>query len=342
MGLMNKQELEQLINKYLAGDCTNKEESYLIEFFETYKEGEEKWDTDVLGDIEIFKTNLYNRIKDSLKTREFQITNVKPSLFRRSFKIAATVIVILGIGLALYLIQDQVIKSNSVAPPITEWDLKNTDSGEKLTFRLPDGTVVKLNSSSKLNFPTKFREDKREVELEGEAFFDVAKDSQRPFVIRTNSITTSVLGTSFNINAYPESNLIAIAVVTGKVKVEKSVNKENNQAGNVIYLYPSRKATYVKGENQLIESDFISEQEIGWKQGIIYFKNASESDVMERLERWYGVDIQINNDSLREWDLTASFDNQMLDAVLLSLSHTANFNYSINNKKIIINYIKSE
>jgi transmembrane sensor len=289
---MDRQELEQLMKKHLAGDCTNKEESYLIEFFETYKAGEEKWDTDGLGEIEIFKTSLYNRIKDNIKAKELNLANVKPSLPRRTFKIAATVIVVLGLGLTIYLVQDQVKQTNSVVLPLTDWGLKNTDSGEKLTFRLPDGTVVKLNSSSKLSFPTKFRKDRREVELEGEAFFEVAKDSQRPFIIRTNNIRTSVLGTSFNIKAYPESNLIAIAVVTGKVKVEKVGIQVRDQAENVIYLYPSRKATYVKGENQLIESDFVTEQEIGWKQGIIYFKDASESDVFERLERWYGVDCK--------------------------------------------------
>jgi transmembrane sensor len=339
---MNKQELEQLIERYLAGECTSEEKNYLMEFFDSYRASEEIWDTEGLGDMAKFKHILYREIKSKSMSGEQKLRFVDRSLFKRTIKFAATIVIVLGLGLVVYNLQDQATPADLAGPLLVDWNTKNTASGEKLTFRLSDGTVVKLNSDSKLTFPGTFLDSVRVVELEGEAFFDVTKDPIRPFLIRTKDITTSVLGTSFNINAYPESNHIAVSVVTGKVKVEKVSYKNVDDPVNVLYLYPTRKATYVKEDHKLIESDFVIEQEIGWKQGIIYFKDASESDVVERLERWYGVDIQVKNSSLREWGLTASFDNQMLDAVLLSLSHTAHFNYSINNKKIIIHYIKTE
>ena len=334
---MNEKELKLLIEKYLKGDVTEQERKLLLDFFDSYKGDEQAWNKDGLGSKEAFSQRMYNDIRSKIGDVSRNLNPGKTSVFKQVLKIAAVVIVVLGLGLAIHIAQNANVETKTIA-----WNAKSTDSGEKLTFRLSDGTVVKLNSDSKLTFPASFSDSARVVELEGEAFFDVIKDPSRPFIIRTSGIVTSVLGTSFNINAYPELNFIAVAVVTGKVKVEKVSHENAEDPVNEIYLYPARKATYIKEEHKLIESDFVSEQEIGWKQGIIYFKNASESDVIERLERWYGVDIEIENTSLREWDLTASFDNQMLDEVLLSLSHTANFNYSIQNKKIIINYIKSE
>jgi len=332
---MNKQELKLLIDKYLKGEATAQEEKYLIDFFDSYEDDGKAWDIYGLGSKQAFGDRLYNDIRSKTEDLSPNLKSSNTLIFRRVLKVAAVISVVLGLGLAIFMAQTDNIKTETVV-----WNTKSTDSGEKLTFRLSDGTVVKLNSDSELRFPATFNEFKREVVLEGEAFFEVTKDLKRPFEIKTSNVSTTVLGTSFNINAYPEFKHIKVAVVTGKVKVE-NLEIGNIDLSNVIYIYPNRKATYLKQNNELIESDFVSEQELGWKQGIIYFKNASELDVIERLERWYGVDIQIENNGLKAWDLTASFDNQLLEDVLLSLSHTANFKYSINNKKIIINYINT-
>jgi len=332
---MNKQELELLIAKYVTGDCTEQEEICLNEFYNSYKPNEESWNSDELGDKLNFEQQLYKDIRFNLDIKEPGTKPTKPRILNRFLKLAAILIMIVGLGF--------LINSISEAPAVEqkqiEWENKSTDSGEKLTLRLSDGTVIKLNSMSKLSFPASFLDDKREIVLEGEAFFEVTKDAKRPFTIRTNNITTTVLGTSFNINAYPTSGYVTVAVVAGKVKVENVLEGGTKETSNVVYLNPSRKATYDKDKNQLIESNFVNDQEIGWKQGIIYFKNARESDVIERLERWYGVDIETVNSNSRKWDLTASFDNQLLEEVLISLSYTAKFSYSINGKKVIINYL---
>ncbi len=332
---MNKQEFKSLIDKYLNGESTVQEEKHLIDFFDSYRADNEVWDTEALGDITQFNQRLHKAIHTKSGLEKENLKSVKSPLLNRFFKIAAMVIVVLGLSLTLYNIQ----KEDIIKPQLITWKAKKTDNGEKLTFRLSDGTVVKLNSKSKLRFPNTFSDKKREVVLEGEAFFEVVKDSERPFIIQTANISTTVLGTSFNINAYPKSNLVEVAVVTGKVKVESTLSNDKSNTPNVVYLFPNKKASYNKGENLLITSSFVNGYEIGWKDGIIYFNNASEKDVIERLERWYGVDIEVENKNSAQWDLIASFNNQSLEEVLLSLSHTANFTYSITNKKVLITYL---
>jgi len=334
---MNKQKLQLLIDKYLNGESTVQEEKYLIDFFDSYRADKEVWNTEALGDIAQFNQRLYKGIHSKLGLEKGNSKLVKSPLFNRFFKMAAMVIVVLSLSLTIYYY----VKQNDVTikSQLITWNEKKTDRGEKLTFRLSDGTVVKLNSKSKLRFPNTFNDKKREVVLEGEAFFEVVKDSNRPFVILTNNISTTVLGTSFNINAYPKSNLVEVAVVTGKVKVESTLSNNKSNTPNAVYLFPNKKASYNKGENLLITSSFVNGHETGWKDGIIYFNNASEKDVIERLERWYGVDIEVENKSSAQWDLIASFNNQSLEEVMLSLSHTANFTYTINNKKVFITYL---
>ncbi len=333
---MNKQKLQLLIDKYLNGESSVQEEKRLIDFFDSYKADKEDWNTEELGDITQFNQRLHRGIHTKLGLKKENLKSVKSPLFNRFFKMAAMITVVLSLSLSIYYY----VKQNDVTikSQLITWNAKKTDSGEKLTFRLSDGTVVKLNSASKLQFPNTFSDKKREVVLEGEAFFEVVKDSQKPFIIKTNNIATTVLGTSFNINAYPESDLVEVAVVTGKVKVENTLRSSKSKEPDVVYLLPNRKASYVKGEGRLITSDFVNGHETGWKDGIIYFNNASEKDVIERLERWYGVDIEVENKSSAKWDLIASFNNQSLEEVLLSISHTANFTYTINNKKVLITY----
>jgi len=334
---MSKQEFKKILNRYLKGESTVQEEKHLIDFFDSYKADKEDWNTEELGDIAQFNQRLHRGIHAKLGLKNKNLKSVKSPLFNRLFKMAAMITVVLSLSLSIYYY----VKQNNVTikSQLITWNAKKTDRGEKLTFRLSDGTVVKLNSKSKLQFPRTFSDKKREVVLEGEAFFEVVKDSEKPFIIKTNNIFTTVLGTSFNINAYPESNLVEVAVVTGKVKVESTLSNDKSNTPNAVYLFPNKKASYNKGENLLITSDFVNGHETGWKDGIIYFNNASEKDVVERLERWYGVDIKVENKSSAKWDLIASFNNQSLEEVLLSISHTANFTYTINNKKVFITYL---
>jgi transmembrane sensor len=332
---MSKKELKELIDKHLDGGTTEKEDQNLLEFFDTYKANGEAWDMKGLGDVENFNQQLYQDIQRKIDANNQNTTAREISWFKQSLKYAAIITILLGFGTVFYFTQTTEGEPQNIA-----WTSKHTETGKKVTFKLGDGSIIKLNSNSTLEFPETFDPAKREVILTGEAFFDVSKDASRPFTIRTGDIITTVLGTSFNIHAYPESEEIKVSVLTGKVKVQNIANNTSNDDSDVVYLNPGRKATYPKGKDQLIVSSFDQNEEMAWKDGVIYFNQASESDVIQKLTSWYGVEISVENNGLEEWDLTANFDNQSLSEVLKSLGHTAKFEHEIIEKKVTIKYSK--
>lgn len=328
---MNKQEFQGLLDKHLKGNCSQEEEKYLYEFFDTYKGNGEVWDEKQLGDKTQFQRKLMEGIQSGMQVQE-PMAGSGSSRFYHVFGYAAVVALLIGLSFLFYTNNTTTEEGEPVS-----WVQKGTLKGEKVTFKLADGTVVKMNAESRLEFPQVFANGKREVTLIGEAFFEVARDENKPFVIKTGNITTTVLGTSFNINAYPENDLIEVAVSTGKVKVEHTGGKAG-QSSDVVYLNPNRKATYRINHDEIVVSSFNTIEELAWKDGILHFHKADEALVISRLERWFGVRVNVENTSPAEWDLTASFDNQSLEEILTSLSYTAKFEYSIKNKQVTIKY----
>lgn len=326
---METRDFKILINKYLSGDASRKEAQVLDEFFDLHKADNEPWDSELLGEKEQFRQNLFQNIQGEVHKKAIQ--DNQRTLWPSFLRIAASVALLLTIGWVVYMTQ------TSEAELI--WTAKATQAGEKLTVQLSDGTVVKLNADSRLEFPESFGSDERGVKLIGEAYFDVARDTERPFTIETGEIVTTVLGTSFNVAAYPEEAEIAVAVVTGKVQVESfSKINQDMEDTELVHLTPNKQAVFIRESKELLVTPFDMEQAIGWKEGIIVFQSASEKEVMEQLERWYGVTIQVGTSGNRDWDLTARFNNQSLEEVLTSLSHTASFEFEIDQKDVVINY----
>ncbi|MFY0653795.1 MAG: FecR domain-containing protein [Cyclobacteriaceae bacterium] len=212
---------------------------------------------------------------------------------------------------------------------------KETQAGEKLTVKLPDGSIVKLNGASSIQYFSDFNNENRRISLEGEAFFDVAEDKTRPFMVTARNTTTTALGTTFNIQAYPEKKDVMVSLATGKVRVDQS-NKEK-LINNTHYLEPGEQLQYASGVEP-IKSTFDPKDIISWKDGIITFTNADQDAVLAKLERWYGVKINVENTRSKDWDMTAKFDNQSLENVLKSMSYTLNFEYTILKTDIIIKF----
>lgn len=209
--------------------------------------------------------------------------------------------------------------------------------GQKSIVRLADGTQVKLNAGSKMRYPQEFTDSQREVFLEGEAFFEVARDETRPFTVKSGDIETTVLGTSFNIRAYPEQDNIDVAVITGKVAVKNtSFEASGKKLESVTYLTPNDRATYNKNEKTVEKSTFIATDVISWKDNIIYFKDADFVKIRQVLEKWYGVEFVLEKEVKIEKDFSATFDNKPLSAVLEGLSFSLDFEYDIEGAVVTI------
>lgn len=267
-----------------------------------------------------------NRVKDKvLSSVRIKEKNEQPLSFKRLVPIAASLIILL---VASYFFtnldwnQKETIQTASI-----KYTEKIAGRGQKSTIKLPDGSTVKLNSESKLRIPDNFGLKDRTVFLEGEAFFSVERDTTRPFRIITNDISTQVLGTSFNVNAYDISN-ISVAVVTGKVAVK------NNKKKNEIKLLPGE---MVKAKNGAIGDKLIFEKEvIAWNEGILVFKESSLSEIAIKLERWFDVTIEIEKNVTQEVKYTGKFDNENLENILSAIGEISKFQFNLKGREVLI------
>jgi transmembrane sensor len=208
-------------------------------------------------------------------------------------------------------------------------------NGQQRTIKLPDGTQVKLNSGSVLTYPKIFSDTLREVTLSGEAFFEVVKNPAAPFIIHTGEVITRVLGTSFNISAYPETDQVQVAVVEGRVNVKTNLSSPN--AENSVCIVKDEMATFQKVQGELTVSAYDEKEQIGWKDGILYFEKSDFSTAVKKLERWYGVDIQIKNKHKLDdpsWRFSGKFQNKSLDYILNTMSYPNRFSFSIHYDKV--------
>ena len=201
------------------------------------------------------------------------------------------------------------------------------------TFTLPDGTLVSLNSNTKLRYPKKFGRSTREVTIEGEAFFEVKPNKNKPFIIHAGNAQIKVLGTSFNVNAYPESKLVEVTVETGRVQVLNKTDKSVQT--NELILTPGDKGTLIYESNSLSKTTNQNPNFLAWKTHNLIFKATSLDEVIQELAKVYKVDIRLADSNLNKLLLTAQFNNYSLDFILEVIETT----FKIETQKIDGQYI---
>lgn len=209
--------------------------------------------------------------------------------------------------------------------------------GEKLNLKLPDGSRVTLNSSSKLIFAEKFGDNERRVTLIGEGYFEIVKNPNRPFIVSSGEISTTVLGTSFSIRAYPYDNEIKVAVVSGEVSVRHKSNGSNyHKAPSSTIIEPSEMAVYSKVTETTVKESYDYMDLVAWKDGVIYFKDNNIAEVIEVLEKWYGVEFLVQKKLNMDRDYSGTFKNKPLDVVLEGLGFVFAFEFEIDDSNVIL------
>jgi ferric-dicitrate binding protein FerR (iron transport regulator) len=209
---------------------------------------------------------------------------------------------------------------------------KVVPKGVKTTLVLPDGTRVKLNSSSSLKYPSFFSSASRDVYLTGQAFFEVVENKKVPFLVHTKNFTTKVMGTSFDVRSYEDEQVQHVAVVTGKVKVE-ALN------GLSEILVPDEMTIY-KNNEMIRTSGFNRNVVLGWKDGLLQFKDSDFHNVTEQLSRWYGVEFDIEKTLKIKGRYTGSFRDESLENVLKGISFSSDFTFIIKDKTVLITQTK--
>lgn len=203
---------------------------------------------------------------------------------------------------------------------------------ETRTVNLPDGTSVTLNHYSTLTYPERFKTDNREVELNGEAYFEVSKDKKHPFIVQTEAVDVRVLGTQFNVDAYRDSPDVRTTLLTGSVAVSNKSNSEH------MILKPNEIAIYNKVEKKLTRKLLEdATDEISWRHGEFIFDDVPLRDIARELSNSFGTTIQITDPTLQNYRISARFRNgEDLETILSVLQDAGYFNYSHNDKQITI------
>ncbi len=245
-------------------------------------------------------------------------------------RIAAMISFLIFAGWAGYQMSQRFSTTPSPETQAIRQISRSTMNGQKATITLQDGTKIHLNAASQLSFPEYFRDSLREVSLKGEAYFEVASDEQKPFIVKTGDLYTQVLGTSFNINAYPETKGVKVVLVEGKVQVVQRDTKES------LILQPSEMALFHK-DNLRLEKAVVNTREFTvWREGIILFERASFEEIQQVLERWYDVQFEYQQKPAMQ-GFSGEFKDQSLKAVMDGISFSVGFSYTIEGKKVIIN-----
>lgn len=205
--------------------------------------------------------------------------------------------------------------------------------GQIKKILLPDNSIVILNSDTKLKYSDNFGKKKREVFLEGEAYFDITHNSAKPFIVHTCENTIQVIGTAFNVSSFPDNNIHFVSLERGKIKLAE------NEVEHYSNLYPNQIYLLIRKSNQ---SKIFKSQDIklysSWKEGEIRFVNQTFVDITTKLERSHNIIFNIKNNKIKNCRYTGKFTRkQNIESILKIIKLTTPFNYEIENDTIIIN-----
>ncbi|MDE5422720.1 DUF4974 domain-containing protein [Ancylomarina sp. DW003] len=225
-------------------------------------------------------------------------------------------------GLLAYATQadaaDQILY-NTVKVPI----------GGEYQLTLADGTKVWLNSDSQIKYPVQFNQEKRKVWIDGEVYFDVAHDKNKAFVVDVKDVEIEVLGTEFNIEAYHDQKSVTTTLVEGSVKLRKDSES--------VILEPNQQAIISEGEKQFAVNHVIARNYALWKDGIFFFEEASIENIMEKLERWYGLKVFYMNPSVKEKRFSIEVKRyESIDKVLDILSRTNKVHFDVKSNAVTV------
>lgn len=310
---MEDQEIYLLITRYLAKQTSLDENEKLVDWIAQSKENETEFEN--IKTIWLSGTNSNDGIS-ALKalhiTKErFGVkdtTHFPSEKNKRKRKLyywgtaAATTVILL-----LFLFRHQPVNR----PQEIVYIETSTLPRQKLKLMLADSTTVYLAPESKLRYPKTFATDNRQVFLEGEAFFEVKRDTLHPFLVTTELLTTRVLGTSFNIEAFATGPDIRVSLFSGKVEVSKA-----NEPQHSYTLHPGQELLYDRHESRIYQREFNEASVKGWITNKLVFRNTPLEEAVRKIENLYGIKIVLTSKDMADRQLWASFENEPLEKVL--------------------------
>ncbi|MGK7397249.1 MAG: FecR family protein [Candidatus Cyclobacteriaceae bacterium M3_2C_046] len=326
--------IDKVISHYLSGQISEQERAYLHAWL-----SESDGNKEILKNLE-FAWNQESEKRSSQNHNEEEIArsiwqkvqkNQESTYkFKVSYLQSAAAILLIIIAASVVFIDEVAFRtSNEQVATIAEV-IKQNPHGQKSQIMLPDGSKVWLNSGSILTFPERFDDSVRLVKLSGEAFFDVAKDTLRPFTVLSGKISTTALGTSFNVSAY-DSSSVQVSLLTGIVKVN-NISYNNDSS---IVLKPGYAVSYLDSDHGNV-FQFNQENVMAWKNGILLFENDDFDEFVRKIERWYGVNVEVIGTKPANWDFNARYSNTYLKEILNHISYSKNIKYELDEKNLTL------
>ena len=314
--------LDKIINKFITGKRLASDEIVLLDKLlnnpdnkkEIYSWLEKNWkhSQDVSVSLQ------FEQLQEKIRISSFKMR------MNRLFIVLSKAAAVLFIPLFAATLYFYVSQSSS-----TGFLTLSTQKGEQTSVILPDGSKVWLNVDTKLSYPTDYGENSRKLELEGEAYFEVEKNKELPFIVSAGNVVTTALGTRFIVSAYHESSEIRSSLVEGSVDVEYDQNSE--------ILKPGQQLLYHRNSSKAMIKTFDEKLELAWMHDELVFRLMPFDDVVKKLEKWFDIKIEYNVDRFKTETLTVSFEEyESLETILKVVAKANDFEYVIEDNVVRI------
>lgn len=340
------------VRNYIAGNCSAEDKKFVQSWLredpdrvEELRELKRVWE--LTADLELTNqdelkrawTRVNSRMNDFHTEKSSDVSS--PDRYSRSksndglkifFKVAAVLLVAAGL-FTVYNYNDTEPQEVTQQTQVFESTVR-AEYGEQVRFRMRDGTVVTLNADSKVRYDNEFGKENREIHLSGEAYFEVNNEGQKhPFVVKTENALIRDISTKFNINAYSEKQATEVVVSEGEVEVSSQA-ESSDQPENTVNVKQGKKVNVNRVSDRLVVEEADMNQALGWLNKKLIFDNEQFEDIVRRLERYYNIDIDIKDDSLKKKVVKATFNNERVEKVMSVLAISLGADYEIEGDSI--------
>lgn len=352
MVLMDKHRIHELLARKLAGEATPYEIDELNELMAKYPDS--IYYDEILGQLWLKSTSknnmpeidiVYRRHLEKYKNELAYDTILPTTAFNKyltKISLVSALLIILIVGLFVFTTKETSLSEIQIV----------AGKGMRKKINLPDGTVVWLNSDSKLTYNTTIDEDEnRVVFLTGEAFFDVAHHQKRPFFVRTNKISIKVLGTKFNVKAYAADQKSEATLINGSIELsindrpqqkiilnpsEKFALVEKKENGEKLKVVPNDITLMIEYVNPVQIGNQVYIEETSWKDSKLVFSNETFEEIRPKLERWYNVKIHLKSEKATSYRFTGVFKNENIQEALTAMQLIKPFSFKLTEHDVII------
>lgn len=327
---MDRNELELLAQKYLDGKATPEEKRLLDEWYDTVHSGlPETVNLPQAETEETVKQRMFNNLNQQL------FTQAKPGKQGSVIKLLAVWTGSVAAVMALMVFTYTWFNREAIIKPaISEHQLVQVPTNRVMHLTLPDGSKVWLNAGSVFRYPKTFAGKTRVVELvEGRAFFDIKHQTEHPFIVKTNTLNITVLGTSFDVRSYKKEGSTRVSVVTGKV----GITRPASPAGTKAIMLEAKQQLVICNKMDCIQKAPVGDVVVNeWCKNNFVFDQESLSSVFKALEKEYHTKIMVGDQHLLDEKITININNQHLDSILKILSFSKHFKYQMANDSTVI------